>query len=113
MEVRIDKWLWMVRLFKTRSQACEACQGGNIKIGGVSVKPSKVLSGGELITVKIDILEKNIKVIDTPKNRIGAVLVSQYYEDLTTEEEYERVRLLRTTVEKRDHGLGRPTKRDR
>lgn len=113
MEVRIDKWLWMVRFYKTRSQASEACHGGKIKINGNSVKPSKMICTGDMITVKIDILEKNIKVIDSPKNRVGASLVSIYYEDLTSQEEYERVRLLRTTVEKREHGLGRPTKRDR
>ena len=113
MELRVDKWLWAVRLYKTRRQAADACQGGKIKIDGVSVKPSRMLRGGEIIILKIDVLEKQIRVKDTPKSRVGAALVENYMEDLTPVEEYERVRLLKTKFEHRDHGLGRPTKRDR
>ena len=113
MELRIDKWLWCVRLYKTRGEAAEACQGGKIKIDGVSVKASRILRGGEIIMLKMDALEKRIRVKDAPKSRVGAALVENYMEDLTSAEEYERVRLLKAKFEHREHGLGRPTKRDR
>ena len=111
--VRIDKWLWMVRLFKTRSLATDACHAGKVKMNGVNVKPSKMVKTEECFHVRIDQLEKVVQVIDTPKNRVGAALVPQYYTDLTPPEEYERVRQLRAKFEFREHGAGRPTKRDR
>ena len=113
LDVRIDKWLWMVRLFKTRSMATDACNAGKVKMNGTNVKPSKTVKSEELYHVRIDQLEKVVQVIDTPKNRVGAVLVPLYYTDMTPQEEYERVKQLRTRFEYRDHGIGRPTKRDR
>lgn len=111
--VRIDKWLWMVRVFKTRTMATDACNAGKVKMNGDNLKPSKIVKSTEIFTIKIDQLDKTIQVIDTPKSRVGAPLVPIYYTDLTTPEEYERVKALRTRFEIRDHGDGRPTKRDR
>ena len=113
LDVRIDKWLWMVRLFKTRSMATDACNAGKVKMNGINVKPSKMVKSEECFHVRIGQLEKVVQVLDTPKSRVGAALVPQYYTDLTPSEEYERVKQLRTKFEFRDHGVGRPTKRDR
>ncbi len=112
-KVRIDKWLWMVRLFKTRTIANDACIAGKVKINNVNCKPSREIKIDDEIQVRIGQLQKTIKVIDYPKNRIPAKSVPEYYLDLTSEEEYERVKLIAQQTEKRDHGLGRPTKRDR
>lgn len=113
LDVRIDKWLWMVRLFKTRSMATDACNAGKVKMNGINVKPSKLVKTEECFHVRINQLEKVVQVIDTPKNRVGAALVPQYYTDLTPPEEYERVKQLHARFEFREHGTGRPTKRDR
>ena len=111
--IRIDKWLWMVRVFKTRTMATDACNAGKIKLHGDNAKPSKIVKIGEIYSVKLDQLDKTIQVVDFPKSRVGAPLVPLYYTDLTPPEEYERVKALRTRFEIRDHGEGRPTKRDR
>jgi ribosome-associated heat shock protein Hsp15 len=113
LQIRIDKWLWSVRLFKTRSMATDACNAGKVKMNGVNLKPSKEVKTEEIYNVKIGQLDKIVQVIDAPKSRVSAALVPNYYTDLTTEEEYNRVKSLRTTFEYRDHGEGRPTKRDR
>ena len=112
-KIRIDKWLWTVRLFKTRTLATDACNAGKVKINGVNCKPSREIKIDDEIHVRIGQLHKTIKVINYPKNRIAAKLVPDYYIDLTPAEEYERIRLLFIQSERREHGLGRPTKRDR
>lgn len=111
--VRIDKWLWMVRLFKTRSMATDACNAGKVKMNGTNLKPSKNIKENEIYVVHIGQLEKTVQVLDSPKSRVGAPLVPQYYTDLTPQEEYERVKMLHMRFEFREHGEGRPTKRDR
>ncbi|MFA7103085.1 MAG: RNA-binding S4 domain-containing protein [Bacteroidales bacterium] len=112
-KTRIDKWLWMVRIFKTRSMASDSCNAGKVKIGGVNCKPSREVKTNEEIQVRIGQLLKTVKVLDFPKNRLPAKLTPEYYEDLTPQEEYERIKMLHEHVEYREHGLGRPTKRDR
>lgn len=109
----MDKWLWEVRLFKTRSMATEACNAGKVKVGGVNCKPARDVKEGEEVQVRIGQLQKTIKVKNAPKSRISASMVPDYYEDLTPQEEYDRIRMARIQVEHRDSGLGRPTKRDR
>ena len=111
--VRIDKWLWMVRLFKTRSMAMEACNAGKVKMDGNNLKPSKNIKENEIYVVRIGQLEKTVQVLGSPKSRVGAPLVPQFYTDLTPPEEYERVKMLSMRFEHRDRGEGRPTKRDR
>jgi ribosome-associated heat shock protein Hsp15 len=113
LQIRIDKWLWSVRLFKTRSMATDACNAGKVKMNGTNLKPSKEVKTEEIYHVKIGQLDKTVQVIDAPKSRVGAAFVPDYNVDLTPEEEYNRIKSLRTTFEYRDHGVGRPTKRDR
>jgi ribosome-associated heat shock protein Hsp15 len=113
LKIRIDKWLWSVRLFKTRSMATDACNAGKVKMNGVNLKPSKEVKTEEIYNIRIGQLDKTIRVIGAPKSRINASLVPDFYLDLTPEEEYNRIKSLRTTFEYRDHGVGRPTKRDR
>ena len=109
----MDKWLWMVRLFKTRSLATEACNAGKVKAAGVPCKPAKEVKEGDELQIRIGQLQKTVLVKDSPKSRIPAVRVPVFYEDLTPPEEYERLRLIRMQTERRDAGMGRPTKRDR
>lgn len=111
--VRIDKWLWMVRLFKTRSMATDACNAGKVKMEGNNLKASKSIKENEIYVVRIGQLEKTVQVLGSPKSRVGAPLVPQFYTDLTPPEEYERVKMLSMRFEHRDRGEGRPTKRDR
>ncbi len=112
--MRIDKYLWCIRLFKTRSIATDACKKGHIKIGGVSLKPSKDIFGNEEITVRKNQINYKIKVLDIPPNRVGAKLVDLYRKDLTPKEEFEKTELLKYSKDYyRKKGTGRPTKKDR
>lgn len=113
LNIRIDKWLWNVRLFKTRSMATDACNAGKVKLNGTNVKPSKDVKTEEVYAIKIGQLNKTVQVLGAPKSRVGAPLVALYCNDLTPAEEYERVKSLRVNFEFREHGEGRPTKRDR
>ncbi len=112
-KLRVDKWLWMVRLFKTRTMASDACNAGKVKINGINCKPSREVKTGEELQVKIGQLQKTVQIIAFPKNRIPAKLIPDYYMDMTPAEEYERMKMLSSRFESRDHGIGRPTKRDR
>lgn len=112
--IRIDKWLWAVRLFKTRTQASDACRGGKVKMDGQNVKPSRDIRVGEEIEVRTGAIRKKVAVKAILKNRIGAKLVDDYLEDLTPSEEYEKLDMLKQlNYEKRDRGTGRPTKKNR
>lgn len=111
---RIDKWLWAVRLFKTRSQAAAACKGGRVKIDGQNVKASREVKEGEEINVSMTTFIKTVKVKALLKNRVGAKLVDNYLEDLTPQEEYEKDKMKRElNQEYRERGEGRPTKKER
>jgi len=114
-KIRIDKFLWAVRLFKTRNAAAEACAAGKVKIRDVSVKPSREIVVGDEIALVLEMgLRKNVKVNALTKNRLGAKLVSEYIHDLTPPEEYERIALLqKMRSEQRERGAGRPTKKER
>jgi ribosome-associated heat shock protein Hsp15 len=112
--IRIDKWLWAARIFKTRTLAGEACRGGKIKIDEQAVKPSRELKENEVIIVKLDQLTKTIQVKSLIKNRVSAKQVIDVYEDLTPTGEYERLQLMREfNYERRERGIGRPTKKER
>lgn len=112
--IRVDKWLWAVRAFKTRSQATDACKSGKVKIDDITVKPSREIKLNEEIVVQINHISRTLKVIGLLNNRVGAKLVVDYLEDLTPPEEYEKEKLKREiNYEYRDHGLGRPTKKER
>jgi ribosome-associated heat shock protein Hsp15 len=112
--VRLDKWLWAVRLYRSRSLATEACQGGHVKIGGQSVKPAREVHVGEVLTALTGHVQRTIKVLALLEQRVGAKLVDQYLEDLTPPEEYERARQARErALVQYPKGWGRPTKKQR
>ena len=114
--MRLDKYLWAVRLYKTRSIAADACQCGKVLLSadGRPLKPSHEVKIGERYSLNIDQLHKEIEVLALPPNRVGAPLVQGFIIDRTPQEEYERIQMARQyAFEKRDRGLGRPTKRDR
>ena len=112
--LRVDKWLWAVRIFKTRTMAGDACRAGKVKIQGQSVKPSRMLKIGEELSVSIGPLNKTIQVIELIHNRVSAKLVPQSMLDLTPEEEYERIKFMYEMKSgMRERGTGRPTKKDR
>ena len=109
--VRIDKWLWSVRLFKTRSQATDACRSGKVKIDDEPVKPSREVRTGQIISLHFGPLTKTVKVKELLQKRVGAKLVVNYMEDLTPEEEYQKLEVIRQNpFAKRK---GRPTKKER
>jgi ribosome-associated heat shock protein Hsp15 len=110
---RIDKWLWAVRVFKTRSQSTQACRGGKIKVDDQEVKPGREVRKGMLITVHWGPIKRQLKVLELLERRVGAKLVPQYMQDLTPEEEYQKLELLRTHQTYRSKGSGRPTKKER
>ncbi len=112
--VRIDKWLWSVRLYKSRSMASEACARGQVNVNGQPAKASRCVKPGDVITALVGDLNRSIKVIALLDQRVGAKLVSQFLEDLTSPAEYARPK------EKnfqpfifRPKGSGRPTKKER
>ena len=112
--IRIDKWLWAARLFKTRSLAADAIKGGKVKVDGNTVKPSREVKEGDVIQVQIDQLHKVVEVKAVIKNRVSAKQVPEVYNDLTPKEEYERIEFMRAyKAEWRDRGAGRPTKKER
>ncbi|MFY7669923.1 RNA-binding S4 domain-containing protein [Tenacibaculum sp. MEBiC06402] len=112
--MRIDKYLWCIRLFKTRSIATTACKKGQVKIDDTTLKPSREVFGGEIIIVRKNQINYKIKVIDIPESRVGAKLVDLYRKDLTPKEEFERTELLKFAKDYyRKKGTGRPTKKDR
>lgn len=111
---RIDKWLWAVRLFKTRSLAADACKAGSVEIGSHAVKPARDVREGETILVKQGLIVRTLHVLGIPKNRVAAKLVATYCEDLTPPSEFEKVKEQRVQQTlARAKGSGRPTKRER
>lgn len=112
--IRIDKYLWAIRLYKTRSLATEACRCGHVRMNGMPLKPSHEIKVGEVYELSIEQLHKVVQVKQLLGNRVGAKLLENYMVDLTPKEEYERIQLIRQyAFEKRDRGAGRPTKRQR
>lgn len=114
MEIRIDKWLWAVRLFKTRSLATEACKKGKILVNNSPVKPSRVIKVGDIIGVKQNPVLYSFKVLSPIQNRINAKLVPEYREDVTTTDQLELIELGKIAAQTgRERGSGRPTKKER
>jgi len=113
-EVRIDKWLWAVRLFKTRSLAAEACKKGKILIGGVEVKPSRNIKVGEVVCVKRNPVLFSFEVLALAQNRMAARLVPDFTKNVTTPDQLELYELGKINAKNnRDRGTGRPTKKER
>ena len=115
-KTRIDKWLWSVRIFKSRSRATQACKSGKVKVNGGKCKPARSVIAGELVSVNKNGLKLQFKILDLLKTRVAYAIAKDCYEDLTPNEEREKFRAFhhrRLSGEDRDRGLGRPTKRDR
>ncbi len=112
--IRIDKFLWAVRLYKTRSQATDACKNGRILINEQPVKSSRIISKGDIFMLKKPPIIYIYKVKELLNNRVGAKLVTDYLEDLTSEEELLKLEInSQLAFVKRDRGAGRPTKKER
>ena len=113
-EVRIDKWLWAVRLFKTRSIAIDAIKKGRITIKGVTVKPSRMIKIGDIIEVRRAPVTYSFEVLNVTENRMGAKLVPDFMKDVTPPSQLEILELSKMTgFVDRARGTGRPTKKDR
>jgi ribosome-associated heat shock protein Hsp15 len=114
MEVRVDKYLWAMRIYKTRSIATDACKCGRVKINGVEVKPSRMFHVGDVFTVRKGPITYTYRILQLWGNRLGAKMVPTYLEDITPKEQLEILELARFAAQSgRDKGTGRPTKKDR
>ena len=113
-EVRIDKWMWATRIFKTRTIAVEACKKNRVVINDVAVKPSRMIKVGDIIQVRKPPITYSFKVLQLTQNRMGAKLVPEYLENITPPEQYEILEMNKISgFVDRTKGTGRPTKKDR
>ena len=113
-ELRIDKYLWSIRVYKTRTDATDACKGGKVRVNGADTKPSKSVKVGDVITARKGAVTYTYKVLELIDKRQGAKFVPRYAENLTPQEELDKLRApVETFFLKRDRGAGRPTKKDR
>ena len=115
-KTRIDKWLWTVRIFKSRSMATQACKSGKVKVNNAKCKPARSIAGGEHISVDKNGLKLQFKIVEILKSRVAYAIAKACYEDLTSTEEREKFWAFyprRGGGDDRERGLGRPTKRDR
>ena len=114
MQVRVDKYLFAMRIYKTRSIAADACKNGRIKMNGVELKPSRVFNVGDVFTVRKGAITYTYRVLQLCEHRLGAKLVPDYMRDETSPEQLELLQLARMAGQTgRDRGTGRPTKKDR
>ena len=114
MEVRVDKYLWAMRIYKTRSIATDACKCGRVKMNGVEVKPSRMFHVGDIFTVRKGPITYTYRILQLWGNRLGAKMVPEYLQDITPKEQLELLELARYAAQSgRDRGTGRPTKKDR
>jgi ribosome-associated heat shock protein Hsp15 len=111
--VRIDKYLWAVRVYKTRTLATEACRKGKVNVDDMPAKPSRMVSAGDVIEVRRMPVTYSYKVLEPIEKRVGAKIVDAYVEDITPEEELHKLEMQDDFFVKRDRGTGRPTKKDR
>ena len=113
-EARIDKWMWASRIFKTRTIAAEACKKGRVSINGSQVKPARTVKPGDVIEVRKPPITYSFKVLQTIEKRVGAKLVSEMMENVTTPDQYELLEMSKISgFVDRARGTGRPTKKDR
>jgi ribosome-associated heat shock protein Hsp15 len=111
---RLDKWLWSVRVFKTRPLATDACRAGKVLIGELEAKPGRDVHVGETVTVHLGVMTRTLKVVAMPRSRVAAKQLPEFMTDLTPPAEYERAK--QAGIEHmlaRQRGLGRPTKKER
>ena len=113
-QARIDKWLWAARIFKTRSIAADACKNGRVTINNVNVKPSHMVKVGETVSVRKPPVTYSFKILQTIEQRVGAKLIPEEYENVTTPDQYELLEMNRISgFVDRARGTGRPTKKER
>ena len=113
-EARIDKWLWAARIYKTRTIAADACRKGRITINGAQAKPSRMIKPGDVINVKKSPITYSFKVLQAIEKRVGAKLVPEIMENVTSPEQYELLEMSKISgFIDRAKGTGRPTKKDR
>lgn len=113
-EARIDKWMWAVRIFKTRTIAAEACKKGRISINGAQAKAARMVKPGDIVQVRKPPITYSFKVLQTTEKRVGAKLVAEMMENVTTPDQYELLEMSRVSgFVNRAKGTGRPTKKDR
>ena len=113
-EARIDKWLWASRIFKTRTIAAEACKKGRISINGAQTKPARMIKAGDVIQVKKPPIIYSFKVLQPIEKRVGAKLVNDILENVTTPDQYELMEMNKISgFVNRARGTGRPTKKER
>lgn len=112
--VRIDKYLWSIRVYKTRTDATNACKGNKISVGGQSIKPSREVKRGDIIEVRKGAVTFTYKVLDLLEKRVGAKEVEKYAQNLTPQSEIDKMHApVESFFIKRDRGTGRPTKKER
>lgn len=112
--MRVDKYLWCVRYYKSRNMATQACRNGKVKVNNENVKPSREVYPGDKIHIRKDQVDYQLEVLDLPENRLGAKLVDVYRKDITPKENLEKLELLKYSKDYyRKKGAGRPTKKDR
>lgn len=113
-EVRIDKFLWAMRIYKTRSIAADACKNGRITMNGIQLKPSRTFHVGDTFSVRKGPITYTYRILQLCQNRLGAKLVPEYLRDITSPAQLELLELARLAGQSgRDRGTGRPTKKDR
>ncbi|MDR1373018.1 MAG: RNA-binding S4 domain-containing protein [Dysgonamonadaceae bacterium] len=114
MEIRIDKWLWAVRIYKTRTIALEECNKNRITVNGVVAKPSRTIKAGDIINVRKPPVTFIFRVLELTASRVGAKLVPEFLENITPQEQYEILKMQQISgFIDREKGTGRPTKKER
>jgi len=114
MEIRIDKWMWATRIFKTRTVALEACKKNRVTVNDIPAKPSRMIKAGDIVNVRKPPVTYSFRVLDITSNRVGAKLVPLYMENITPPEQYELLELQKISgFVDRVRGAGRPTKKER
>jgi ribosome-associated heat shock protein Hsp15 len=113
--MRIDKWLWCVRAYRTRSKSAAACKAAHVHLNGQVIKPATPIRAGDLVVLEYPRLQRTLKVVALLPRRVGAPIAIQHYEDLTPESEYDQFKkkTLAQSIVERDRGSGRPTKKQR
>jgi ribosome-associated heat shock protein Hsp15 len=112
-EIRIDKYLWTVRIYKTRSLATDECKKGRVLINNSEVKPSRIVKINERIDIKFPPIVRSFIVTGISQNRVSAAIAKTLVEEITPQSEFDRLKMLNNTFEERDPGSGRPTKKER
>jgi ribosome-associated heat shock protein Hsp15 len=113
-DTRLDKWLWSVRVFKTRAEATAVCRNGRVQVNGLDAKPGRDVHVGETVTARVGMVTRTLKVLGFPRSRVAAKQLPEFVQDLTPPAEYERARQAGLEhMLARERGRGRPTKKER